>query len=1081
MKPIIAIPATLLLVYRAHSKKSLTPGGILAAALTAVAHAVHPWNLPFVLLIVFFLAGTRATHVKENVKASLTLKAGGTSGGEGPRNHVQVLANSLTASILSLLHAYQLRSREQSLVASSPNDGAAGSSLCFAWGGDLLVIGIIANYACVAADTFSSELGILAKGQPRLITSLTLRKVARGTNGGVTLTGLAAGLLGSVIVVTAAMLFLPFCTDETSGKLGGGLPWSNEQRRTLILGLTVWGFLGSVVDSILGGLFQTSVKDTRSGKIVEGEGGVRVLVSAGTDSHHPQLGADVKAALLHGEGESAVEDTHPTSAETEGHNARPDKYDARNKHRRSSFGDEKPSRTIENGWDLLDNNDVNFLMAFGMSVGAMAVASWYWQVPLSSHPHDDPHHHHHHPPPNPGSSIDAAIMSSESASATAPNAQNAPHREKARTEQRIGAYNIVKTLGEGSFGKVKLAVHRSTGQQVALKIISRKNLISRDMQGRVEREIEYLQLLRHPHIIKLFTVIKTPTEIIMVLEYAGGELFDYIVAHGKMQEDEARRFFQQMLCAVEYCHRHKIVHRDLKPENLLLDDSLNVKIADFGLSNIMTDGNFLKTSCGSPNYAAPEVIGGKLYAGPEVDVWSCGVILYVLLVGRLPFDHEHIPTLFAKIARGSYMVPTWMTPGAANLIKKMLVVNPVHRATIEDIRQDPWFLKDLPAYLHPPVEEFLNTGVDPNKAIKVSDIAPNAPPQEQEKLHNEVTDKISKTMGYGKRDVEEALEADEPSAIKDAYMIVRENKMMQLGGGLGAEDATPSPLLDPNMSSARSVTSTSTTGASARPPYVSKVGILPGSLTVYHRAYIERERANAEGIELREDPLTAPEASSRPQSQAEQEETVRRLKPHSRSFVPLDDASRPQGLTPVNPPKKTKPVRWQFGIRSRNAPWEALLCIYKALNKLGAGWMVDEDYETAHQDDDNGDYNGRHSRKQSSSSGADPTESYRLPADPWHINIRWATNKLQKQSVDSGLSEAGADSQVTREGRDIQAVAMRMEIQIYEMEPGVFLVDFKVDGYETPDGKLLEDKEVASPFPFLDMAARLIMQLADAD
>lgn len=265
----------------------------------------------------------------------------------------------------------------------------------------------------------------------------------------------------------------------------------------------------------------------------------------------------------------------------------------------------------------------------------------------------------------------------------------------------------------------------------------------------------------------------------MVLEFAGGELFDYIVQHGKMHEDEARRFFQQMLCAVEYCHRHKIVHRDLKPENLLLDDNLNVKIADFGLSNIMTDGNFLKTSCGSPNYAAPEVIGGKLYAGPEVDVWSCGVILYVLLVGRLPFDHEHIPTLFAKIARGSYMVPTWMSPGATTLIKKMLVVNPVQRATIEEIRQDPWFLKDLPAYLHLPVEEFLNTGVDPNKAIKVSDIAPNAPLQEQEKLHNEVTEKISKTMGYGKRDVEEALEAEEPSAIKDAYMIVRENKMMQ--------------------------------------------------------------------------------------------------------------------------------------------------------------------------------------------------------------------------------------------------------------------------------------------------------------
>ncbi|KXX74405.1 Carbon catabolite-derepressing protein kinase [Madurella mycetomatis] len=666
------------------------------------------------------------------------------------------------------------------------------------------------------------------------------------------------------------------------------------------------------------------------------------------------------------------------------------------------------------------------------------------------------------------------------------NSGNNNVRDKMRTEQRIGAYNVVKTLGEGSFGKVKLAVHRGTGQQVALKIISRKTLISRDMQGRVEREIEYLQLLRHPHIIKLYTVIKTPAEIIMVLEYAGGELFDYIVQHGKMHEDEARRFFQQMLCAVEYCHRHKIVHRDLKPENLLLDDNLNVKIADFGLSNIMTDGNFLKTSCGSPNYAAPEVIGGKLYAGPEVDVWSCGVILYVLLVGRLPFDHEHIPTLFAKIARGSYMVPTWMSPGAAALIKKMLVVNPVQRATIEEIRQDPWFLKDLPAYLHLPIEEFLNTGVDPNRAIRVSDIAPNAPPQEQEKLHNEVTEKISKTMGYGKRDVQEALEADEPSAIKDAYMIVRENKLMESNqlAGLGGEDATPSPMLDANISSARSITSTST-GASAR-PYVSKVGILPSSLPAYHRAFMEREKAKAEGTEPPDVTLNIPEPGTQPRSQAEQEETLRRLKPHSRSFVRLDDASRPQGLTPVNPPKKTKPVKWQFGIRSRNAPWEALVCIYKALSKLGASWVIDEGYDSARDDEENDGYDRSrhaHSRQQSSSSSVDPADAYKLPADPWHIKIRWTTDKLHKHSAASGLNESGTNPHVACDetGAEFQVVAMRMDIQIYEMDHAVYLVDFKVDGYETSDGKLLEDKDATSPFPFLDMAARLIMQLADAD
>lgn len=265
----------------------------------------------------------------------------------------------------------------------------------------------------------------------------------------------------------------------------------------------------------------------------------------------------------------------------------------------------------------------------------------------------------------------------------------------------------------------------------------------------------------------------------MVLEYAGGELFDYIVNHGRLAEDKARKFFQQIVCAVEYCHRHKIVHRDLKPENLLLDDQLNVKIADFGLSNIMTDGNFLKTSCGSPNYAAPEVISGKLYAGPEVDVWSCGVILYVLLVGRLPFDDDYIPSLFKKIAAGNYSIPSYLSPGAQSLIKRMLAVNPVHRITIGDIRDDPWFTKDLPEYLALPREEFMDTGVDPNKAIDPRRLAPSKPAAEVERLHEKVVGKLGKTMGYSKHDVQEALMHDEPSAIKDAYLIVRENQIMK--------------------------------------------------------------------------------------------------------------------------------------------------------------------------------------------------------------------------------------------------------------------------------------------------------------
>lgn len=236
--------------------------------------------------------------------------------------------------------------------------------------------------------------------------------------------------------------------------------------------------------------------------------------------------------------------------------------------------------------------------------------------------------------------------------------------------------------------------------------MNRQKIKSLDVVGKIRREIQNLKLFRHPHIIKLYQVISTPTDIFMIMEYvSGGELFDYIVKHGKLQEHEARRFFQQIISGVDYCHRHMIVHRDLKPENLLLDQNMYVKIADFGLSNMMMDGEFLRTSCGSPNYAAPEVISGKLYAGPEVDIWSCGVILYALLCGTLPFDDEHVPTLFRKIKSGVFPIPEYLKKDVVSLLCQMLQVDPLKRATIEEIKKHEWFQRDLPAYLFPsPVE-----------------------------------------------------------------------------------------------------------------------------------------------------------------------------------------------------------------------------------------------------------------------------------------------------------------------------------------------------------------------------------------
>ncbi|ONK55597.1 uncharacterized protein A4U43_UnF1310 [Asparagus officinalis] len=267
-------------------------------------------------------------------------------------------------------------------------------------------------------------------------------------------------------------------------------------------------------------------------------------------------------------------------------------------------------------------------------------------------------------------------------------------------------YRLERRLGIGSFSKVKSAVHILTGHRVAIKILNRRKMEKLEMEEKVCREIKILKLFMHPHIIRLYEVIETHSDIYLVMEYINsGELFDYIVEKGRLSDDEARRFFQQIISGVEYCHRNQVVHRDLKPENLLLDSNFNIKIADFGLSNVIRDGHFLKTSCGSPNYAAPEVISGKLYAGPEVDVWSCGVILYALLCGNLPFDDASIPNLFKKIKSGMYTLPSHLSPGARDLISRMLVVDPMKRATIPEIRQHPWFQVQLPRYLALPLPD----------------------------------------------------------------------------------------------------------------------------------------------------------------------------------------------------------------------------------------------------------------------------------------------------------------------------------------------------------------------------------------
>jgi len=266
--------------------------------------------------------------------------------------------------------------------------------------------------------------------------------------------------------------------------------------------------------------------------------------------------------------------------------------------------------------------------------------------------------------------------------------------------QVLGDYIIGETVGKGSFGKVKKGTHKTTGATVAIKIQNRVMLASSNMDKKIRREIRILKLFSHPNICRLFDVIYTDTHIFAVMEYIDGtELYNHIVECGKLTEPDARYVFQQIVCALEYCHHYRVVHRDLKPENILLGPKLTVKLIDFGLANLMKDGTFLRTSCGSPNYAAPEVISGRLYAGPEIDVWSCGVVLYALLCGCLPFDEETIPLLFSKIKKGKYSVPPHVSPEAKDLLSRLLCVDPLSRITIPQLRDHPWFATSLPKYL----------------------------------------------------------------------------------------------------------------------------------------------------------------------------------------------------------------------------------------------------------------------------------------------------------------------------------------------------------------------------------------------
>ncbi|XP_022761411.1 CBL-interacting serine/threonine-protein kinase 14-like [Durio zibethinus] len=261
----------------------------------------------------------------------------------------------------------------------------------------------------------------------------------------------------------------------------------------------------------------------------------------------------------------------------------------------------------------------------------------------------------------------------------------------------FGKYEIGKLLGCGAFAKVYHARNVRTGQSVAIKAVSKQKVFKGGFVAQVKREIDIMRRLRHPNIVKLIEVLATKTKIYVVMEYAkGGELFTRI-SRGRFSEDLSRRYFQQLISAVGFCHSRGVFHRDLKPENLLLDENWNLKITDFGLSavtdQIQPDG-LLHTLCGTPAYVAPEILAKKGYDGAKVDVWSCGIVLYVLHAGYLPFNDPNLMVMYRRIYKGEFRFPKWTSPDLRRFISRLLDTNPETRITVDEIINDPWFKKD---------------------------------------------------------------------------------------------------------------------------------------------------------------------------------------------------------------------------------------------------------------------------------------------------------------------------------------------------------------------------------------------------
>ncbi|WOL13510.1 CBL-interacting protein kinase 6-like [Canna indica] len=257
-----------------------------------------------------------------------------------------------------------------------------------------------------------------------------------------------------------------------------------------------------------------------------------------------------------------------------------------------------------------------------------------------------------------------------------------------------GRYDLGRVLGRGAFGKVHYARDLRSGRSVAVKVVDKGAIVRSGMMDHVKREISAMRMVRHPNVVELYEVMATRTKIYLAMELVrGGELFARISRAGRLSESASRRYFRQLVSAVDFCHQQGVYHRDLKLENLLLDGNGDLKVADFGLSALVDDARsdgLLHTMCGTPAYVAPEVFGKRGYDGAKADVWSCGVILFVLLSGSLPFRDDNLMVMYKKICRGEFQCPPWISSGARRVITRMLDPNPNTRITLAKLMEAPW-------------------------------------------------------------------------------------------------------------------------------------------------------------------------------------------------------------------------------------------------------------------------------------------------------------------------------------------------------------------------------------------------------